>query len=511
MANIYDDNSFDEAKARELIYFLLNNDTISFKRLIPEIKELDSESFENLFQGIPFKNNDDDKDGYIYHVKNKKMFKKLLDKFDNFYVILDAWYKDKKYYEYLKELWVRYISIQNLKGKEDKELETFLKSNKIDYANWPEYIKDELKVLISSTEDTRIMELKNIIDNQFSEFNCIIEKLNSFKETIKDIPDIKNYEINAQNMIMKILGTVMLPIAICSSKGMTAIDCKQIKSVQKLIYNNTYLEFPDAQDLTESLLNKIKGQKGSKIFQCRPQDPADIIEEVRVKCTDGKIDNLNISQKLKAFLKSKWVCGLHAILSFLNLGYSVYEITQTYKGFEDLKNYNKRLNEIRTSFNIHKKEIGILPDDFEESTKKINEVYNKIREDQIKLQNLMIDIMKSIQFQESQKTKAKASLATSIVLGTVGVVGGVLTCNGTSILYGISSVANVISACTNGANICMSNTIVKGLNEVLKKAIDLNKEIQDEIDNLIKELNRRMAEQPKFDLSESFSSISTNV
>lgn len=80
------------------------------------------------------------------------------------------------------------------------------------------------------------MELKNIIDNQFSEFNCIIEKLNSFKETIKDIPDIKNYEINAQNMILKVLGTVMIPIAMCVSQGMKAIDCKQIKSVEKLFF-----------------------------------------------------------------------------------------------------------------------------------------------------------------------------------------------------------------------------------------------------------------------------------
>ena len=53
--------------------------------------------------------------------------------------------------------------------------------------------------------------------------------------------------------------------------------------------------------------------------------------EAKVKCTDGKIDNLNLTQKAKAFLKSKWVCGLHAILSFLNLGWSVYELTQTYK------------------------------------------------------------------------------------------------------------------------------------------------------------------------------------
>ena len=135
--------------------------------------------------------------------------------------------------------------------------------------------------------------------------------------------------------------------------------------------------------------------------------------------------------------------------------------------------------------------MGILPDDLEESAKKINEVYNKIREDQKMLQDLMVEIMKSIKFQESQKTKAKDSLATSITLGVFGVVGGVLTCNVTSAIYGISSVANVISACTNGASIHMSNEIIKGLNEVLEKAINLNKEIQDEIDKLILELNKR--------------------
>ena len=191
---------------------------------------------------------------------------------------------------------------------------------------------------------------------------------------------------------------------------MKAIDCKQIKSVEKLIFYNTEYEMPKAKHLTECLLEKIKRQKGSKIFEYKPKDPYDIIDDIRVKCTDGKIDNLNISGKAKAFLKSKWVCGLHAILSFLNLGYSVYEITQTYKGFKDLKNYNRRLNEIRTSFNIHKKELGILPDDFEESAKKINEVYNKIREGQKMLQDLMVEIMKSIKFQESQKTKAKAHI-----------------------------------------------------------------------------------------------------
>ena len=129
-----------------------------------------------------------------------------------------------------------------------------------------------------------------------------------------------------------------------------------------------------------------------------------------------------------------------------------------------------------------------MSDDFKESIKKINETYNNIRDDQKDLQALMEDIMKSIKFQEAQQKKAKASLASSIALGAFGVVGSILTCNGTSLMYGISTVANAISAVSNGVNIIWSQDIIKKLNDILEKALNLNQEIQDEIDKLIKEL-----------------------
>ena len=98
--------------------------------------------------------------------------------------------------------------------------------------------------------------------------------------------------------------------------------------------------------------------------------------------------------------------------------------------------------------------------------------------------------MNSIKSKEAQKTKEKASLATSITFGIFSVIGVAFTRNLTSVIYGISGLANVISAYTNGTNIYMSNEIIKGLNEVLEQAIKIYK--------LIKELNLRMAVKPKF-------------
>lgn len=155
--------------------------------------------------------------------------------------------------------------------------------------------------------------------------------------------------------------------------------------------------------------------------------------------------------------------------------------------------------------------LGILPDDSKESIAKIMEVYNNIREDQKELQNLMEDILKSIKIQEFQQKKAAGLAVTSVALGAAGVAGTILTGGTTTAIYGISTVVNAISAFVSGTNIYMPMEIVKNLNDILKRAIELNKEIQDTIDNLINELNKRIEIEPKFNLNESNSSISTNI
>ena len=116
----FEDYSFDEARAKRVIISLLKKDAIIFRKLIPEIEKLDSESLENLFSG---------EDNYQYNIKNKNILKKLLIKFDNFLIILYTWYKEDKYYKYLEELWVKYPSIEDLKAlDEEKDLSDRLKS-----------------------------------------------------------------------------------------------------------------------------------------------------------------------------------------------------------------------------------------------------------------------------------------------------------------------------------------------------------------------------------------------
>ena len=158
MDNGNNEFDFNEEKARELVYYLLTNETNIFKKLIPEIKSMDSKSFKNLFNGTPFKS-ENNKDGYDYQVQNKKSFERLLDKFDNFSVILEEWYLDQKYYEYLKELWSNYISIESLQKKNDNEIEKFLKIMILIIKNGTN-IKNDFKMQINNTKKTEIWEDK---------------------------------------------------------------------------------------------------------------------------------------------------------------------------------------------------------------------------------------------------------------------------------------------------------------------------------------------------------------
>lgn len=280
-----------------------------------------------------------------------------------------------------------------------------------------------------------------------------------------------------------------------------------METAYKIISGKGYNK-KETEYFAEKFIKILKDKKLTGRYNFR--DKFKKLHRFRFKCKNGNLNNLDIMGKAQAFFKSQMVCGIHAALSFLNLGWSVYELNQTYKGFKEVKYYKIRLQEIVSLFEIHKKEIGILPEDFQEAAQKIKNVMGKIRNDQENLRQLMTDIRNSIKKQESQKNKSIVGLIASGLLGVFGVAGSIITFNGVSLVYGISSCVNLISAITHTTNIVMATKIIDGFKDVLEKAIEEEKKIQKEIDTLIKELYERLELEPKFELNSSISSISTN-
>jgi len=496
-----EDYSFDEIRARKVVISLLKKDAIIYRKLIPEIEKLDSESFENLFSGEA---------EYKYNIKSQTILKKLLIKFDNFLIILFSWYKEDKYYKYLEELWIKYPSIEDLRVLEtEKELADRLQSYSINYTYWPEDIKKSFKSCITQTEGTKVMDLKKQLEDNYSQVSSVISELkllkNKFKETEEQL-----YEKNAENIALKIISTTLGIIApVGAFLANKAINDKKIRVVNKLVCKTCCLSPKQNEIFSKDILKTIKEEKLTGNFDF--YDNKRRLHELNIKCKNGQLDNINLGQKVRAVFKSKLVCGLHAALSFLNLGWSIYELTQTYKGFEDVKNYKIRLEECKRLFEMHKNGIGILPDDFIIATERIKNVINEIRQDQQRLRELIRDIRKSIEIQESQKKKSIAGLAASIGLGAFGIIGGIVSCNGVAAVYGISTIANIASGAAHTANIVMSSKIIGQLNQILDEAYKEEEKIQQEIDKLYEELTQRIKQEPKFELDKTFSSISTDI
>ena len=69
--------------------------------------------------------------------------------------------------------WKKYISIESLRDKKEKEIEDFLSEKKINYKSWPQIIKDEFLNIIQNTKDTIIFSCKK----SFEQFPTIMKNL----------------------------------------------------------------------------------------------------------------------------------------------------------------------------------------------------------------------------------------------------------------------------------------------------------------------------------------------
>ena len=247
-----EDYSFDEIRARKVVTSLLKKDAIIYRKLIPEIEKLDSESFENLFSGEA---------EYKYNIKNQNFLKKLLIKFDNFIYILFSWYKEDKYYKYLEELWLKYPSIEDLRVMEtEKELADRLQSYSINFNYWPTDIKESFKKCIKQTEGTKVMDLKKQLEDNYSQVSSIVAELKLLKSKFNETKE-ELYEKNAENMALKVIGTVLgvLPM-VGGFFANKAIDDKKIRVVNKLVKKNVSFHKNKMKYFPEIFLKLLKNK-----------------------------------------------------------------------------------------------------------------------------------------------------------------------------------------------------------------------------------------------------------
>ena len=499
--------SFNEESARKIIEYLLEDDIDDFSRWLPLIEDFNSEQIENLLHGERF---------YEYPIKNKDIFINLVRKFDNFEKITLKWYQKEENYKYLKQLWLKYISIEDIrpmlkKDKNDQKLTSYLENKEINYSQWPQEVKDEFKKYAGATIGTAIYEedFKIKMQSEHSLFNnafkSLIELKNKcielFENTDKKAKEIfkKNSNPLILTIVSGLIGTVGTQL-ISTAKQRIDYKCFErflVKQIQEYAINKCDAK-KIAADIINSnvcpsngILNWFAGDiNGSNLDSEASNVSTDFFQFDEKKMTlnlDGKEnETISLGKKISTVFKSNLVCGLVAIASFANLAFSSYKFHKISKLSETVagKEYRNQLNQIKQKFDEHLNELD-LTGDSKYFLAKINYVKTNIENDLKKLEDLITNIKADIKLFNEEKKESIGSLLVSILFGGCAAAGSIVTTGGLSTgIYFASLLSNIVSGTENVINIkkCISN--IKELEEIKKEAEEEKKKMEQKLDQL---------------------------
>ena len=507
--------SFNEKAARKIIMFLLEDDVYDFKRWVPLIKKFNSEQIQKLFQG--------ERD-YNYTAKNKAVFDNLVLKFDNFATILSKWYEKEENYQYIKQLWLNYICIEDIneeieKNLSEEKLTSFLESKNINYSKWPEEVKKEFKEAVQEAIGTYIHEeeIKKKLNEEHSGLKKCLDSVNNLMKSFTNI--FADTDKEAQKIFEKNYSSIKLGIV----GGLFSFIGSNIFSYAKEAINSKALkrfliDQIQGYDICKFVAKKIANDIMKK--NCCPNDLINwrvgngddwfdfdeidgttyhncIDKDLQIDLSEMNSDTLSIGKKISAAFKSKMVCLLTALASFINLGFSAYEfytisnLTETIAG----KEYQKNFDEIKQQFKAHLNKLDLTDNSYGIKAKLIY-VKNNIENDKEKLVNLIKEIKADIKLLERHKKDSFISLAFSALFGGGSILGGILTSGGTSLIYSLSTVFNLISGGININNISICNRSIEELEAIKKQAEEEEKIMQEEIKKLDLKLKQKEFDFP---------------
>ena len=496
---------FNEEKAKFLVRYLLENDIISYKKLIPEIESLNSNDFYNLFKGIK----------YDYDVLYKEDFKNLAMKFNNFVKILEPYYEDPKYYSALQDLWINNVCIEDLRQYADKG-DSFTNKIKLltdKFEEWPDDFKRDFYKLVRGTTNTKIYELKEVFKNKYYSYYELTKELLNLKHNFEYKKEDKNVSKAADNLIMSIFSKISTGIILLDQYS--DIVFNKAQEAKGLLLKNDLLsvieEYSDGDDTTitsNKIFNELKklmeNDMGENLYVLElrtmkwhlfdeypgASNSSVLNIEPEAFSKGGDLDNtLDLKDKIESLLKDDLISWGILALSFINLGWSIYNFNEINKEFEKLKIYDQDLESIKNKFYNHKQKLQDLPDTLNEAIAYINEILSDIRNDQVRLDEHIKNIYKSIKKQESIQNKSKIGMIISGILGVFCIGKAIYGAGGILNIFSIGS--NVVSGVVHLENYAKSKDIVIKLEQRLNEAIQLSNEINTFIDQLVKELEKR--------------------
>ena len=159
-----------------------------------------------------------------------------------------------------------------------------------------------------------------------------------------------------------------------------------------------------------------------------------------------------------------------------------------------IKEYEKRIDEIEESFEVHKKRIEDLSEnnelDLNEFNLELENCVKLILEDKEKIAKLIVEIKACIKQKIEEKNNATIDIIGSGIKLVAGIVGVIAT-------RGASCAINALGAAANGASIIFDGVKINDLTDMienLEKSLERAKQLESKIDDELKKLKEKLKE-----------------
>lgn len=482
----------DLPEKRKFAEFLLSNDLNIFKRHLQEVRQLNDEQFNQLFEGNV---------EYYYNTSNEKSFKQLAQKFEDNNELIMEFYSNEKYYKWASQIWRPNI-LQKLKDTKDEgEKDAILKKHKIDKSNWDEDFKNNFTTIVNNAPIKTLAEkMKNYFQVDYGNFDELIKTVEVCKKRINKNDESHcnkvldaNLDISMsriiQNFVPKFINDIKTEIqklpeqfkkkeeqmainSILNSRLSKSNEKKLIKKVMKIYEEKTSYSFTDFnkeyQKLKELSFKFNNNELKYDVFQGR----------VRFREMEFR-DKVNLSFSNKTIK--------HAILglSVANLTYSVMHLTKTFLDYENfIEEFREKINQIRQKFIRHQKEVQLISEDVDEAITQIIDCGKKFQQDLQEVDDLISCINDAINGVKNEKNKSILNLLGSGGGILIGIFGASVTKGDDSLEYTTASLADVFAFASNCVDISMKKKAIKNYYISLNTAKNLKNEIIVEIDKL---------------------------
>ena len=516
----------DIPQKRKLAEYLLSHDINLFKRHLEEMKNLNDEEFNELFEGNT---------KYNYTVSNKDGFRQLAQKFEDNKDLILEWYDKEDYYYCVLQIWKPNI-LQKLKLSEDEnERNTILTKYRIDINIWDDKFREHFQLIIDTKPIKSFAErMKNYMKADYGDFDELIKLVHHCKKKVEKGEDNHCNDILKSNLdttINRIL-TDFIPTFFkqINNEGdnifsgfqkkeeenaiqkimNSGLSKKQkdnlIEEVKKIYVKEEKKEEKMEQEKQEKKDEKIdldddrntkqneKSQKDilSSLFEFNGE--YEKLEQLGKKFNKSEgqedkiqFDKLSVKDKAKVFFKNKMV--KHAILglSLANVSYSVLHLTKSFMNYNQFsQKFKERLNEIKKKFQIHKNNVKTIDDymDIDVAIEQIIQCGKDFQSDLLEVEELINEIKDAINGIRNDRSNTISNMISAGGSLLLGIFGMISTEGGDRTEYAAASLGDFIAIIANGVDIHMQNKSIEEFMHYMDEANNLKKQINEEIDKL---------------------------